>query len=95
LALSGLRNQGQSKNPVDFPALILLIAQEETREYECRETLARSEHYQETGETLNDEVMEAWLDTWGSDQENPEAGKSVGDQMAFRDLVIPFDSGNY
>ncbi len=28
-------------------------------------------------------------------RENPEAGKPVEDTLAFRDLLIPFGSGNY
>ena len=61
----------RSKSYLAKVALELYIEQEETREYERRETLARWEHYQETGETLSEKAIEAWLDTWGSDQEQP------------------------
>ena len=61
----------RSKSYLAKEALGRYIEQEESREYERRETLIRWEHYQETGETLSNEAMETWLDTWGSDKEKP------------------------
>lgn len=61
----------RSKSYIAKEALERYLEQEESKDFECRETLARWEHYQETGETLSNDAMESWLDTWGSDQEKP------------------------
>lgn len=61
----------RSKNHLAKEALTRYIEQEEAKEFEKQETLARWKKYQETGEVVsNAEVMD-WLDSWGTDQEKP------------------------
>ena len=61
----------RSKNYLAEEALKYYINQEEIREHEKQETLARWEHYRETGESVSNDVVTEWLDTWGTDQEKP------------------------
>ena len=50
-------------------ALIRYIEEEELKQRENELALARWEEYQETGETISNETMIDWLESWGSDQE--------------------------
>ena len=60
----------RSKNNVAEAALKCYIEQEEIREHEKQETLARWEHFRETAHAVSNDVVTEWLDTWGTDQEN-------------------------
>jgi predicted transcriptional regulator len=52
-------------------ALMRYLDQEEAREAVNRDTLSRWEAFQENGETItNDQVLE-WMDTWGTDDGGP------------------------
>jgi predicted transcriptional regulator len=59
----------RSKSYLAKEALKRYIEQEEAKAYETQETLARWEHYQETGELVSNDSMMDWLDSWGTDQE--------------------------
>ncbi|PIP78919.1 MAG: CopG family transcriptional regulator [Gammaproteobacteria bacterium CG22_combo_CG10-13_8_21_14_all_40_8] len=61
----------RSKSYITKEALKRYIGEEEVKEQEKQETLARWKHYQETGESISNEAMMEWLDSWGSDQEKP------------------------
>lgn len=61
----------RSKSYLAKEALKRYIDEEEARELEKQETLARWEAYQETGEVISNDVMTQWLDSWGADQEKP------------------------
>jgi len=61
----------RSKNYLAQEALECYLRQEEVREYEKQEALARWEHYRKTGETVSNDVMAEWLDSWGTEQEAP------------------------
>ena len=61
----------RSKNYLAEEALKHYINQEEARESEKQEILARWEHYQETGEAVSNDVVTDWLDSWGTAQEKP------------------------
>jgi predicted transcriptional regulator len=73
MRLSALAEKtNRSKSYIAKEALKRYIEQEESKEFERRETLARWEHYQETGEVVSNDSMMDWLDSWGSsDQEKP------------------------
>jgi predicted transcriptional regulator len=59
----------RSKSYLAKEALKRYIEQEEAKAYETQETLARWEHYQETGELVSNDSMMDWLDSWGTEQE--------------------------
>jgi len=61
----------RSKSYLAKEALTRYIEQEEIKESEKQETLARWEKYQETGEVVNNDDMVNWLDSWGTDQDKP------------------------
>jgi len=61
----------RSKSYIAKEALKRYIREEEIKESENQETLARWELYQETGEVISNEDMMDWLDSWGSEQEKP------------------------
>ena len=63
-----LRTQ-RSKSFLAKVALLRYIEEEERKQYENELTIARWEEYQETGETVSNEVMTDWLESWGTDQE--------------------------
>jgi predicted transcriptional regulator len=50
-------------------AIQQFLDREEEAEHIRRDTLKRWERFEETGEALSHEVVEAWLETWGSDRE--------------------------
>ena len=68
--LNALASKTQrSKSFLAKEALIRYIEQEERKQRENDLTMARWEEYRETGETVsNDDVM-GWLESWGTDQE--------------------------
>ena len=43
-----------------------------------KKTSARWEHYKETGESVSNEAMIEWLDSWGTEQEKPCPVKQFG-----------------
>lgn len=59
----------RSKSFLAKEALIRYIEEEERKQSEKELTLARWEEYQETGETINNESMVEWLESWGTEQE--------------------------
>lgn len=61
----------RSKSHHAKEALKRYIEQEEAKEQANRETLERWEAYKENGETVSNEAMMDWLDSWGTDQEKP------------------------
>lgn len=61
----------RSKSYIAKEALERYINEEEIKEQEKQETLARWERYQETGETVSNEAIIEWLDSWGTEQEKP------------------------
>jgi predicted transcriptional regulator len=61
----------RSKSHHAKEALKRYIEQEEAKEQADRETLERWEAYKENDETLSNEAMMDWLDSWGSKQEKP------------------------
>ena len=48
------------------------VEREEALERHDRETLERWERYEATGEHVDNEAVMAWLDTWGTDEEEVE-----------------------
>lgn len=64
------RKAQRSKSFLAKEALIRYVEEEERKNRENELTLARWEEYQETGETVSNEVMMEWLDSWGKEQEN-------------------------
>ena len=70
--LSALAAKTQrSKSFLAKEALIRYIDEEERQQRENDLTIKRWEEYQETGETVSNESMTNWLDSWGTDQEKP------------------------
>ena len=70
--LSALAAKTQrSKSFLAKEALTRYIEEEERKLRENELTLARWEEYQETGETISNEDMMEWLESWGTDQEKP------------------------
>ena len=65
-----LRTQ-RSKSFLAKAALLRYIEEEESKQYENDLTVARWEEYQETGETISQEAMTNWLESWGTDEEKP------------------------
>lgn len=61
----------RSKSFLAKEALIRYIEEEERKQSEKELTLARWEEYQETGETIDNESMVEWLESWGTEQEKP------------------------
>ena len=59
----------RSRSYITKEALKRYIREEENKALEKQETLARWEHYQETGEDISNEAMMEWLDSWGTEQE--------------------------
>ena len=59
----------RSKSFLAKEALTRYIEEEEQKLRENELTMARWEEYQETGETVDNDDMKAWLDSWGTDQE--------------------------
>lgn len=61
----------RSKSFLAKEALTRYVEEEERKQRENELTMARWEEYQETGETVNNEDMMDWLDSWGTDEEKP------------------------
>ncbi len=51
-------------------AIRQFIEREEEAERVKRETVERWEHYEALGETVDHQVVEAWLETWGTEGED-------------------------
>lgn len=70
--LVALANKTQrSKSFLAKKALIRFIEEEERKQKENELAVARWEAYQETGETVSNDSMMEWLDSWGADQNKP------------------------
>jgi predicted transcriptional regulator len=68
--LSALAAKTQrSKSFLAKEALTRYIEEEERKQRENDLTIARWEEYQETGETISNDAMTEWLESWGNDQE--------------------------
>jgi len=63
------RKAQRSKSFLAKEALTRYIEEEERKLRENELTLARWEEYQETGETISNDVMMDWLESWGTEQE--------------------------
>lgn len=50
-------------------AIRQFLDREEETDAIRRDTLARWERYVETGETIDHETVDEWLETWGTDRE--------------------------
>ena len=61
----------RSREHITNEALKSYIRQEEARDYEDQESLARWGQYQETGEVISNDDMIDWLNSWGKEQEQP------------------------
>lgn len=61
----------RSKSFLAKEALALYIDREEHKQRENELMLSRWEDYQETGESVNNEQMTEWLESWGTEQEQP------------------------
>ena len=61
----------RSKSFLAKEALVRYIDEEERKQRENELTLARWEEYQETGETVSNNAMTDWLESWGTEQEKP------------------------
>lgn len=61
----------RSKSFLAKEALTRYIEEEERKQREIELTMARWEEYQETGETVSNDAMMDWLESWGRDQEKP------------------------
>lgn len=61
----------RSKSFLAKEALTRYVEEEERKQLENELTMSRWEEYQETGETINNEDMMDWLDSWGTDEEKP------------------------
>lgn len=59
----------RSKSFLAKEALTRYIEEEERKQRENDIAMARWEEYQETAETISNETMTEWLESWGSDQE--------------------------
>ena len=60
-----------SKSFLAKEALTRYVEKEERKQRENELTMARWQEYQETGETVSNEDMMDWLDSWGADEEKP------------------------
>ena len=61
----------RSKSFLAKEALTRYIEVEERKQRENELTMARWEEYQETGETVSNDAMMEWLESWGDEQEKP------------------------
>lgn len=59
----------RSKSFLAKEALTRYIEDEERKQRENELTMARWNEYQETGETVSNESMMDWLESWGTEQE--------------------------
>ena len=59
----------RSKSYLAKEALRRYIDQLETQEKQRQETLERWEAYEQTGETIEQDAMVEWLESWGDDKE--------------------------
>jgi predicted transcriptional regulator len=50
-------------------AIRQFLEREEEAERTRRETMERWERFEASGETVSHDVVEAWLETWGTDRE--------------------------
>jgi len=50
-------------------AIHQFLDREEQAEHIRQDTLKRWERYETTGETVSHDVVDAWLDTWGTERE--------------------------
>ena len=64
------RKAQRSKSFLAKEALIRYVEEEERKHHENKLTLVRWEEYQETGETVSNEIMMEWLESWGTEQES-------------------------
>jgi predicted transcriptional regulator len=70
--LSALAEKMQrSKSFLAKEALTRYIEDEERKQRENELTMARWNEFQETGETVSNESMMNWLESWGTEQEKP------------------------
>ena len=70
--LSALAEKTQhSKSFLTKEALTRYIEVEERKHRENELTMARWKEFQETGETVSNESMLNWLESWGTGQEKP------------------------
>lgn len=61
----------RSKSFLAKEALVRYIDEEERKQRENELTLARWEEYQETDETVGNNAMTDWLESWGKESEKP------------------------
>jgi len=61
----------RSKSYLAKEALRDYLNRIETQEQRRRETLARWQAYEETGESIEHQIMVDWLESWGDDKESP------------------------
>lgn len=59
----------RSKSFLAKQALIRFIEEEERKQRENDLTLARWQEYQETGEEIDQQSVDQWLNSWGSEKE--------------------------
>lgn len=59
----------RSKSFLAKQALTRFIEDEERQQRENQLTLTRWEEHQESGVVVSDDLVENWLNSWGSDQE--------------------------
>lgn len=59
----------RSKSHHAKAALVRYIEQEELKELADKESLERWEAYKENGESVNNQSVMSWLDSWGTEQE--------------------------
>ena len=59
----------RSKSFIAKEALTRFIEEEERKQRENELTLARWGEYRETAETISNESMVEWLESWGTEQE--------------------------
>jgi len=61
----------RSKSYLAKEALRDYIDRLEYQEQRRQETLDRWENYEQTGDTINHNMMTSWLESWGDDKEKP------------------------
>ncbi len=61
----------RSKSYLAKEALRDYIDRLENQEQRRQETLDRWEVYEQTGETVNHNLMTSWLESWGDDKDEP------------------------
>ncbi|MBQ0779896.1 CopG family ribbon-helix-helix protein [Thalassolituus sp.] len=59
----------RSKSFLAKEALTRYVEEEERKQRENELTMARWEEYQETGETVSNDAMTEWLESWGTEDE--------------------------